>query len=778
MQMSSSKNTQEHLRIFGMPPYLLGEIAEAVIKARLEGKEVVDLSQFNPNLGPPQRGVDALVQASLQPHNHRYSSSRGISKLREEFSARYKSKFDVELDPETEVCMTMGTKEGLAHLLSAVVSAGDSVIIPTPAYPVHRSSVFLAGANCTSVPICSGAMQEDSLVLSKDTEAFFERLTKTIKRSWPRPRVMILSFPHNPTSIVVTPCFFERLVELAKSESLMLIHDFSYAEICFDDYRAPSILSVPGAKEVAVEFYSLSKSFSIPGWRIGFCAGNRDLVSALIKIKSYLDFGLFQPLQIAAIEVLKDKDQKLEQNRLIYQKRRDLFIEGLKSCRWNIEKPLATPFIWANLPADCREDGSLNFAKELLAKSSVALCPGIGFDEQADDKVRIALVENERMMQKAIDGISNFLLGGLLFLSLPLELRADDCVEAASQISAGTKLEIGSEDEAAAYQKAIELCPKLSEAYYNLAINLTARKDFETAVVNFEKAIELSENNSLYSLGLAQAFFESKQLSKAEEVYAQVLEDNPQELVAYQGLAAVYDSLGRKDEAESMLQNAIKQNPNDASLYYNLAVLYEHSGEQQKALSNYQKAVDKKSNFAEAYLNLGKLFLNLGDLASAEPVLNKASFLVPKDAAVWLVLAQLKTSQGDLRAARDFLKKAEQLNPEDVNIISQQAVVLARLDEMQAAEDLLKKALKKFPEEPNVYSVYGWLSLRKQNLDEAERYLRKALSLNKSDAFTHNNLGVLFELKGLKQSARESFLKALELDPNLVEARENLRRLG
>lgn len=746
------------LRISKMPPYLLGEIAEEVLKARLAGKEVVDLSQFNPNLGPPQAAVDALVQASLLPHNHKYSSSKGLLKLREEIARHYSEFYAVDLNPDAEICMTMGTKEGLAHLLFAILSAGDQVFLPTPCYPVHKSAIFFAGGRAVEVSI-------DKLVLGEFDDILIGG-----------PKVLILNFPHNPTTKVVDREFYEKLVSYAKCNDIYLINDFSYADIYFDDYRPPSLLSVPGAKDVAVEFYSLSKNFNIPGWRVGFCLGNAELVSALRKIKSHLDFGLFQPLQIATIEVLKDRDGKLEETRQIYASRREMFVSGLKEIGWQVEKQPATPFLWAQIPEDYSKMGSQAFSKQLLDESSVALCPGIGFDDEADNHVRIALVENERMLQKAINNISKIFLC-LMFFVVP-RVSADDCVEAAKLISAGSTLESGSKAEQETYEKALSLCPKLSEAHYNLAVSLSTQGRYGEAVEKFENALSLSEGNALYLLGLAYAQVRSGKLEKAEKIYSQVVDQNPQELQAYEGLAYVYDSLGRRDEAEKIILQAIKQNPNESSLYYNLAVLYEHASKKEQALEFYQKAIEKKSNFTDAHLNLGKLYLLMGKFDQASNSLNKASFLSPKEAAVWLVLAQLEVRRGDFNAAREYLVKAKESGSSDVNVLVQEIIVLERLGEREEAKKLVEESLKKYNGSAEIFSVAGWFALRNSNLEDAEKFLRKAISINKNDAFTHNNLGVLFEMKGLNQSAIDSFRKALELDPNLKEARENLSRLA
>jgi alanine-synthesizing transaminase len=388
----------ELFRIDHLPPYPLGSIAQAVTDARLQGVDVIDLSQVNPNLGAPGIGVDKLVQASLLAHNHRYSSSQGITKLRQGACRLYRERRDVDIDLDEEVVVTCGIKEGLSHLLLALCAPGESVVIPTPSYPVHAAGVSIAGASVLGIPLFQGWEEA-------------ERLEHLFETTWPRPRVMVLNFPHNPTTTTVDRSFFERLVELARRRGVYLIHDFAYAEICFDGYRAPSILEVAGAKEVAVEFYSLSKGFNTPGWRIAFGLGNRKLITALKRIKSYLDFGTFQPLQIAAVEVMNQAEAITEEVRRTYEMRRDLVVEGLEQLGWRLHRPRATVFLWAELPESVRSAliPGASFSHALLESCGVAVCPGAGFDPHARSHIRLALVEPEHRLRSAVEKI-----GGLV----------------------------------------------------------------------------------------------------------------------------------------------------------------------------------------------------------------------------------------------------------------------------------------------------------------------------------------------------------------------------
>ncbi|MBL7662983.1 aminotransferase class I/II-fold pyridoxal phosphate-dependent enzyme [bacterium] len=395
------------LRIDELPPYPLGRIAEEVQALRLRGVDVLDLSQVNIDLAPPQRALDKLVQASLRPQNHRYSSSQGIQKLREAVAEWYQAKFDVAISAAHEVVVTFGIKEGISHLLMTTLQTGDNVIVPTPAYPVHRAGVFLAGGNFIGLdlPIAASGILAGK---SAEGDQFFAALEHSILQTWPRPRAMILSFPHNPTTTVVDHEFFERLVDFAVHNNLILIHDFAYAGLGLN-YQLPSLLSVPRAKECAIEFCSLSKSYSSPGWRVGFGVGNAQLVSALKRMKSYVDFGIFQPLQIAAIETLADRDQYAKEIQNVYQSRRDLLVSGLSELGFEVTPAHAGLLVWAKIPQKFREQGSAEFARMLLESNAVAICPGLGFDPAARDYARFALVENESRLTRALELIRNFI---------------------------------------------------------------------------------------------------------------------------------------------------------------------------------------------------------------------------------------------------------------------------------------------------------------------------------------------------------------------------------
>ena len=390
-------------RIHHLPPYHLGDVAKAVIDARVAGRDIIDLSQFNPSLSPPATAVDKLVQASLQPHNHRYSASQGITKLREAIARWYERRDGLTLDVEREIVVTMGTKEALSHLLFAVLSQGDTVLLPTPSYPIHNAGIVLAGGNVIGVPLYESTDEAAPTMLTEADDGFFHRLKVAYEGTWPRPIMMLLSFPHNPTTIVVTEGFLKRLVEFALAHGIYLIHDFAYADLCFDGYRAPSLLSIPGAKEIALECYSVSKGLSMPGWRVGFCVGNERLIGALKKIKSYLDCGIFQPLQIATVRVLDGHERLVADHVETYRARRNVLADGLKSLGFELERPKGTVFVWAKIPRRYRDQGSLSFVKEVLERTQVAVCPGVGFDSHTDQFVRFALAEGEARLRSALN---------------------------------------------------------------------------------------------------------------------------------------------------------------------------------------------------------------------------------------------------------------------------------------------------------------------------------------------------------------------------------------
>ena len=387
---------REFHRIKRLPPYVFNIVNDLKVAARRRGEDIIDLGMGNPDLPTPGHIVDKLVEAARNPKNHRYSVSRGIYKLRLAISDWYRRRYEVTIDPEEEAIVTIGSKEGLAHLALATLGTGEVVFVPTPTYPIHIYSVVMAGADLRSVPM-------------EGEGDFFERLTSAARHMWPQPKMMIVSFPHNPTTQIVDATFFEKLVAFAKAHDVMVVHDFAYADLAFDGYRPPSMMSVPGAKEVGVEFYTLSKSYNMPGWRVGFAVGNRDIIAALKKLKSYFDYGIFQPIQIASIIALNEDQQCVAEIVETYRRRRDALVEGLNRIGWDIEKPKATMFVWAKIPEAYRQMGSLEFSKMLLERAKVAVSPGIGFGDEGEGYVRFALVENEQRIKQAIRGIRSIL---------------------------------------------------------------------------------------------------------------------------------------------------------------------------------------------------------------------------------------------------------------------------------------------------------------------------------------------------------------------------------
>lgn len=388
----SGKDQELFHRVRRLPPYVFAIVNELKQEARRRGEDIVDLGMGNPDLPTPRHIVQKVIEATRNPRNHRYSASRGIAKLRMAICDWYRRRYDVELDPDKEAIVTMGAKEGLAHLALAVVAPGDVVFSPNPTYPIHPYSVIIAGGDVRSIP------------MSPERD-FFEDLTTATKLTWPQPKMLIISFPHNPTTRVVEKDFFQKVVDFAKEHGIIVIHDFAYADLCFDGYKAPSFMQAKGAKEVGVEFFSLSKSYSMAGWRVGFAVGNPELIHALARIKSYLDYGIFQPIQIAAIIALNGDQDCVGEIVRTYERRRDTLVNGLARAGWHIEKPRGTMFVWARIPEPYRAMGSLEFSKFLLDKAKVAVSPGIGFGEYGDQYVRFALVENQHRINQAVRGI-------------------------------------------------------------------------------------------------------------------------------------------------------------------------------------------------------------------------------------------------------------------------------------------------------------------------------------------------------------------------------------
>ncbi|MGE5188715.1 MAG: aminotransferase class I/II-fold pyridoxal phosphate-dependent enzyme [Gemmatimonadota bacterium] len=383
---------EEFPRIKRLPPYVFAVVTDLKSKMRRAGEDIIDLGMGNPDLPTPKHIVDKLMEAARNPRNHRYSLSRGIPKLRLAICNWYKRHYGVELDPDTEAIATIGAKEGISHLVLAMMGPGDVALVPNPTYPIHSYSVIIAGADVRSISLTSGEGD------------FMDRVERAMKTIWPKPKVMIISFPHNPTTAVVDLAFFKRVVAFAKEHGILVIHDLAYADLVFDGYTAPSILQVPGAKDVAVELYSMSKGYSMPGWRVGFVLGNRRMVGALQRIKSYLDYGMFQPIQIAATVALNGPYRVAEEAVEVYRKRRDCLVDGFARIGWEFEKPRGTMFVWAPIPEPFRAMGSVEFAKLLLSKGKVAVSPGIGFGEHGEGFVRFALVENEHRIRQAIRG--------------------------------------------------------------------------------------------------------------------------------------------------------------------------------------------------------------------------------------------------------------------------------------------------------------------------------------------------------------------------------------
>jgi alanine-synthesizing transaminase len=383
-------------RMMRLPPYIFGIVNQLKMEARRRGEDIIDLGMGNPDLATPKHIVDKLVEAAENPRNHRYSASKGIYKLRQAMTNWYQRRYDVELDPESECVVTIGAKEGLSHLALATLGPGDVVLVPDPTYPIHAYSVVIAGGDLRSVP----------LVGKGD---FFQRLLSATKQTWPHPKMVIVSFPHNPTTATVDLDFFENLVAFAREHQLMVVHDLAYGDLVFDGYRAPSLLQVEGAKDVGVEFFSLSKSYNMPGWRVGFAVGNPVMLAALAKLKSYFDYGVFQPIQIASIIALNEDQQCVRETVEIYRKRRDTLVNGLKRVGWEIEKPKGTMFVWGEIPEPFKKMGSVEFTKLLLKEGKVAVSPGIGFGECGEGYVRFALVENEKRIKQAVKGIQKVL---------------------------------------------------------------------------------------------------------------------------------------------------------------------------------------------------------------------------------------------------------------------------------------------------------------------------------------------------------------------------------
>lgn len=394
--MTDTQAPRSFSRINRLPPYVFNITAELKMAARRRGEDIIDMSMGNPDGATPSHIVDKLIDTVKRPDTHGYSASKGIPRLRRAIAHWYKARYEVEIDPDSEAIVTIGSKEGLAHLMLATLDRGDTVLVPNPSYPIHIWGAVIAGADIRSVRMGPGV-------------DFFAELERAIRESYPKPKMMVLGFPSNPTAQCVELEFFERVVALAKQHNILVVHDLAYADITFDGWKAPSIMQVPGARDVAVEFFTMSKSYNMAGWRIGFMVGNAELVAALARIKSYHDYGSFTPVQVAAIAALEGDQSCVTEICAQYQKRRDVLVKGLHEAGWMVEKPKASMYIWAHIPEAYRHLGSLEFAKLLLEKARVSVSPGIGFGEYGDEYVRFALIENEARVRQALRGIKAML---------------------------------------------------------------------------------------------------------------------------------------------------------------------------------------------------------------------------------------------------------------------------------------------------------------------------------------------------------------------------------
>lgn len=384
-------------RIERLPPYVFNIIGELKTAARARGEDIIDFGMGNPDQPTPPHIVDKMREAVMRGDTHRYSQSKGLPRLRKAICDWYQRRYDVTLDPDSEAIVTLGSKEGLAHLALATTGTGDSILVPNPSYPIHPYGFVISGADLRHVP------------MTDDEDTFFTELESAIRNTYPKPKMLVLNFPSNPTGHCVDLSFFEKIIAMAKQAGIWVVHDLAYADLCFDGYVAPSILQVPGARDIAVEFYSLSKSYNMPGWRVGFCCGNPELIGALTRIKSYLDYGIFTPIQVAAIAALEGDQQCVADICDMYRMRRDVLCEGLSEAGWPVTPPKATMFVWAQIPEKFRHMGSVEFSKLLLNGGGVAVSPGIGFGEYGEGYVRFGLIENEHRIRQALRGIKRVL---------------------------------------------------------------------------------------------------------------------------------------------------------------------------------------------------------------------------------------------------------------------------------------------------------------------------------------------------------------------------------
>ena len=795
-----------------LPPYVLGEIASRVLSLRREGRDVIDLSQFNPDLYSSlnfahSAGVEKIISTVLQPSSHKYSSSQGISKLREAAANWYSNSYGVSPDVNSEVVVTLGTKQGLSHLLFGILNYGDGVAVLSPTYPIHSASVLLAGGEIEYVNLDERG--EFHQLLDDKSEFFFDQIKEInstrVSLGKEKIKALIVSFPNNPSTVSVTQDFYKRLIDLSRSENFIIINDFAYADIKNNRDNNPSILSIPRAIDKCIEFYSISKGFQLPGWRLGFAVGNQELITSLKRVKSYLDSGVFNPIQEGAVEVIKKGEGLIAAVNETFSSRREIVLEELVKLGF---KPLlsdSTTFVWCKIPDQF--SSSIDFCRELLDNCQVALSPGEGFGTSYSRYVRFALSVDERRLREAMFRINKYIktrsgiktestrstgedilsavssLGFInskilavlliIFSFLSLSAYAEDCIEASRLLKEGAKTtgDIAKEEEN--YKKAINMCPKMVDAIYKLGIFYMKGAKYYEAEVALKEALNL-QNLPEIRIALANNYILQSRLDDADNEYRIVLEKDSNYTKAILGKAVVEEKRGRYADAENYLRQAIQIDPNDPDTFYNLGVVLEKQNRGDESIVAYNASLQKKGNNILAMNSLARVYLSQNNFQLAESSLKSALLISPDDEEANILLSQVYERQSRFNEGIEVLNR---LGNKSSAVLANLGILTVKNGKYDEGVGFLKSAIEKDQNNAFAHSALGWAYLSKKNTQLAEESLNKALSLDPHDPYTKNNLGVLYELQGIKDKAISTYKEASTIKGAPPVAEANYQRV-
>lgn len=778
-----------------------------------QGEDIIDLSMVNPDIAPPRYAMDRLVEAITKPQNHRYAVSRGVRKIREGFSTKYLNAFGVSLDPDLEVCLTLGSKDAVLQALAVICRPGDRVILVSPTYPAYLHALEAHKL----VPVVVSSFS-DTAPLS-DAQ-LFEKLEAAalsgVLGSGERPKMMILNYPANPTGITVSSEFWEKIRDLSAKSGCVILNDFVYGEMPLIGERPKSLLSgthVLTERARILETYSLSKAYGVPGWRIGCIVGDRDLVRAIVKLKSRLDYGAFLPLQFAAAAVLSHDQDLVGGTCSEYARRADVVCRGLDGLGWRYVKPVAGASVFFELPqhifeqeiqrqvGGVRDKGamaaqsavggkSMNTASEesimleqlrehlsanlILERSRVSLMPGGLFGDGFSAWLRVALVAAPDRLREVVNRLSQLCLivGVALSLSMTIEncvyAAEQDCIQASRLVREGTQFGDGSDQEESFYRQAIKICSGMAEAYHNLGIVLAKRQKLEEAIVQVEKAMAI-KNDPRFALSLAGLLLKKGELDRASQLYDQILIDDPKSVRGLQGRAVIFERQGRYEESAQTLLKALALDGSDAVARFNLGVSYDHLGRKDDAIVAYREVIKSKGDHFEAHYHLGTALWEQRKFTEARDALIRASEIRPDDASTRRMLGFVFEALNELDQSEVAFRKALEINPSDIGSrVSLGAVLMAKKRPEQAVIEE-EKALEVDGRNAKALTILGIAQLQLGRTEQAEKALRRAVEIDAVNAAAQYNLGVALERLGDEAGASTAFVRAQQLDPNMAK---------